>query len=349
MILASHGIISSSISQALPFEFTVDTTIAGTSGVGKFQIPLVFFAGINASVNWGDGSSNAITTSNPPLISEIQHTYSTPAVYTIKITGNFGGWSFNNGGDRLKMSNIVSWGSLKITTSAGFRGCTNLTCSATDAPIITTTSLAQYFFGCTNFNGNISNWNTSTVTNMQEMFVSAASFNQNIGTKTINAGLPTQYTAWNTSNVTTMFEMFNGATNFNNGGSSDIGSWDVSKVTNMFEMFGGTAFNQNIGSWNVSSVTNMGRLFQNANSFNQDIGSWNVSNVTNFTSFMAGKTAANYSAANLDSIYNGWSSRSVKPNLSISFGTIKYTSASSAGRAILTGSPNNWTITDGGL
>ena len=55
------------------------------------------------------------------------------------------------------------------------------------------------------------------------------------------------------------------------------------------------------------------------------------------------------SATNLDAIYNGWSSRPVKPNLSINFGTAKYTSASSAGKAILTTSPNNWTCTDGGL
>jgi surface protein len=346
MILASHGIIGSSIVQMLPFEFTVNTTIAGSSGLGKFQLPLVFFAGLNASVDWGDGSSDTITTFNQ---AQTLHTYSTSAVYTIKITGNIGGWSFNNIGDKLKMNNVVTWGVLKITEAGGFHGCTNLTCSATDAPTITTLSLNKYFFACSNFNGNISNWNTSTVTNMQEMFVNASAFNQNIGTKTINSGLPTQYTAWDTSSVTTMFEMFNGATNFNNGGSSDIANWNVSSVSNMFEMFGGTAFNQPIGSWTPINVTNMGRMFQNANAFNQDIGSWNIGNVTNFTSFMAGKTNLNYSAANLDSIYNGWSSRAVKPNISITFGTIKYTAASVAGRLILTSAPNNWTITDGGI
>ena len=112
---------------------------------------------------------------------------------------------------------------------------------------------------------------------------------------------------------------------------------------------GATAFNQNIGTWNVSNVTNMQETFNNATAFNQDIGGWNVSNVTNFTGFMAGKTAADYSAANLDSIYNGWSSRAVQPNESISFGSIKYTAASAVGRLILTSAPNNWTITDGGI
>jgi surface protein len=89
-------------------------------------------------------------------------------------------------------------------------------------------------------------------------------------------------------------------------------------------------------------------MFNGATAFNQDIGSWNVSNVTNFGSFMEGKAAANYSAANLNSIYNGWGSRAVQPNLSISFGSIKYNSTAQSSKNILTGSPNNWTITDGG-
>jgi hypothetical protein len=64
---------------------------------------------------------------------------------------------------------------------------------------------------------------------------------------------------------------------------------------------------------------------------------------------MDNKTAANYSAVNLDSIYNGWSSRPVQPNLSITFGTIKYTAAGQAGKDILDNAPNNWTIIDGGI
>jgi hypothetical protein len=52
---------------------------------------------------------------------------------------------------------------------------------------------------------------------------------------------------------------------------------------------------------------------------------------------------------NLDSIYNGWSTKNPKPNLNITFGTANYTtSGGQAGKDILTGSTYGWTITDGG-
>jgi surface protein len=150
----------------------------------------------------------------------------------------------------------------------------------------------------------------------------------------------------NLSNVTSLSDYFRGCTVFN----GNVGGWDVSNVTNISRMFqNATAFNQDIGSWDVSSVTLMSNMFRNATAFNQDIGGWDVSSVTDFTDFMFGKTDSNYSAANLDSIYNGWSLLSVQPNLTINFNTIKYTAAGSAGKAILVGAPNNWTILDGGI
>jgi len=64
---------------------------------------------------------------------------------------------------------------------------------------------------------------------------------------------------------------------------------------------------------------------------------------------MANKTNLDYSSANYDALLIGWASRPVKPNISINFGTIKRTAASTTARAILTSAPNNWTIVDGGL
>lgn len=238
------------------------------------------------------------------------HTYSIAGQYVIRVTGGLTAITFNKGGDRLKLLEIQNWGDVAWTTmGSAYYGCSNMQGTFTDAPRLT------------------------NVTAMSYMFANAAAFNQNIG-------------SWDVSNVTSMYFMFTNATAFN----QNIDSWDVSNVTNMSTMFyGATSFNQDIGSWNVSSVTTMSYMFYSATAFNQNIGAWDVSSVTDFTSFMQIKTAANYSAANLDSIYNQWSLLSLSPNESIHFGTIKYTSLGAAGRAILVGATHNWTITDGGL
>jgi surface protein len=235
------------------FIFTVKTDNAGVSTSTQFRMPLISSTGLYFTVNWGDGTPVETITNHTLAI----HTYATAGTYTISTVGNLKNWSFNEGGDLLKMLNVFQWAGLEINEFRAFRGCTNLTATATDAPLITTTTLDRFFQNCPNFNGAI-------------------------------------------------------------------------------------------GNWNVSGITDMQHMFEGATAFNQDIGGWNVSNVTNFGSFMAGKTAANYSAANLDSIYNGWSSRAVKPNINITFGSIKYNSTAQSGKNILTGSPNNWTITDGG-
>lgn len=214
-----------------------------------------------------------------------------------------------------------------------------------------------------NFNQDIGGWNVSNVTNMANMF-NACQFN-NGGSASLNN--------WNVSNVTTMANMFNQ----NDAINQSLNSWDVSKVTTMNNMFyhanawnGNVtswntvsvvdmtaifrkciSFNQNVGGWNMTNVTNISQMFDSTY-FNYDISGWTVSNVTNATSFYPANGAGGapaISSANLDLLYNGWSSRLIKPNVSISFGTRKYTAASSAGRAILAGTPSNWIITDGGI
>jgi hypothetical protein len=123
------------------------------------------------------------------------------------------------------------------------------------------------------------------------------------------------------------------AGSFNNGGSSSINDWDTRRVTTAIEMFNyQTGFNQPIGHWDVSAISGF--------SFN---------NTGTTAGFMFGKTSDDYSSANYDALLIGWSSRTVRPNLLINFGTIKYTSAAVSARNVLTSAPNNWTIIDGGL
>lgn len=278
-------------------------TSAGSSTSTQVKLPLISTGTYNMLVDWGDNSTNTITTWNQ---AETTHTYASSGVYEIKITGICKGWRFINSGDVLKILNVTKWGCLDITTDSAFYGCTNLSATTQDAPIISTTSLLDTFRSTTNFSGNLNGWDVSNVTNMQQMFLSALRFNQPIGN-------------WNTSKVTNMTQMFrearafnqdigtwdiskvtlmNGvnsgmfysavASDFNNGGSPAINNWVVSGLTSLEDMFNGcTKFNQPIGNWNTSNVTNMNRVFYTSfgsNSvFNQDLSNWNMSKVTTVT------------------------------------------------------------------
>lgn len=255
--------------------------------------------------------------------------------------------------------NIGSWNvSLCQSMFGMFDGASSFNQNLNSWDVSGVFSMGQMFYGASNFNGNISSWNVGNVFSMNNMFSFATSFNQNIGSWNVSSvinmtsmfSVATSFNqnigSWNVGNVTAMDGMFNGATLFN----QNISGWNVSNVANMSSMFfAASSFNQPIGSWDVSNVTLMGGMFGGATAFNQNIGGWDVSNVTNFTSFMTGKTDSDYSATNLNAIYNGWSLLTLQPNLNISFGTAKYTLAGQSGRDVLTGAPNNWTITDGGV
>ena len=288
------------------------------SGTNQIKLPLQNWGTYNFNVDWGDGSSNTITSYNQ---SEVTHTFPSAGTYTVTITGTINGFSFEGTWDpiydRNKIISITNWGPVHLGNFTGF-------------------DYAFYFNRCSNLNLNAVSdvLNTSSITNMEGMLRYCTSLTS---VNNINS--------WDVSNVIYMSQMFDNSPLFN----SDISSWDVGNVNNMANMFSyAAAFNQNIGSWDVSNVQYLYAMFSYATAFNQNLGSWNVSNVLYFNDFMLGKTPSTFSASNLDAIYNGWSSRTVGSGKTISFGTAKYTSAGTAGRNILT-STYGWTITDGGI
>ena len=250
-----------------PFISTWDTTLTseGSSDDNQIKLPLEESGNYNFTVGWDDGTSDQITKWNQ---TEVTHTYDDPGEYTISITGTIEGWRFNNTGDRLKIIEISSWGSLRLGNSGGyFYGSSNLEQMKTDTPLdlTGTTTLQNAFRDCQNLWSawNIEDWDVSSVTNMSGMFRGAELFWQDIS-------------HWDVSSVTNMRWMFRDALSFD----QDINGWDVSSVTNMRGMFyEAESFNQDIGSWDVSSVTDMYVMFSHASSFDQDIGGWDVSSV----------------------------------------------------------------------
>lgn len=287
-----------------------DNTSTGSSNNNQIKLPLHSSGTYNFYINWGDGTEDHITTWNQ---AETTHTYSSIGTYTIRIRGIITGWSFSDGGDKLKILSVNRWGALRLGNIGNyFEGCSNLTLD-TVSDVLNLSGISSFtmaFKGCSSITtiNRVNEWNTSSITSMAQCFLFCSNFNQNIS-------------SWVTNSVGTFSQMFYGCTNFN----SPLNTWVVSNAANMFEMF------------------------RNAIAFNQDISSWNISNVNNLTGFMQGKTSANYSTTNYNALLNAWSLLTVQPNLTPNFGTINYTAAASSARAVLTGAPNNWTITDGGL
>lgn len=187
MILATHGIVGSQIVEVVPaFEFSVKTDNAGTTSSTQFRMPLSTSTGLNIDVDWGDGSAIENITVHTNAI----HTYATAGNYTIKVTGSLLGWSFLRfggfPGDNKKILDVKQWSAFEVTNDGNFYGCTNLTASATDAPIISTNNLLAFFRDCPNFNGVIGNWDISGVQSLRLFLRDADAFDQDISNWDIN-------------------------------------------------------------------------------------------------------------------------------------------------------------------
>ncbi|MDH5404093.1 MAG: BspA family leucine-rich repeat surface protein [Candidatus Heimdallarchaeota archaeon] len=325
-----------------------------TASTNTISLPLESTGIYNFVVDWGDGTTDTITTWDQ---TEKSHTYTDGnSEHTVTFNGNLSGWRFNNGPDSYKIIEISQWGNMSLGNAGNyFFGCSNLVLTASDVPDLSeTTNLAGTFAQAVSLGstGNLNNWDVSSVTNMKSMFWGAVLFNQSLDNWDVSSVTNMYgmfYSAlifnqpignWNVSSVTDMTNMFYLATSFN----QPIGDWNVSRVTTMKSMFyDATVFNQPIGDWNVSRVTTMQSMFYMTSAFNQPLGNWDVSGVTIMSSMFSGVTL-NYS--NYDHLLEGWSSLNLQISILFSGGLSKYTNASARQYLIDT---FGWTIFDGGF
>ena len=283
------------------------------------------------TIDWGDGMSDTNVTGN------ITHTYATPGVYTIEITGIFPAIYFNNTGDRRKIIEITSWGNIQWQSMQNaFYGCQNLNFDAIAPPDLSqVTSLKNMFRDAFAFNGILNGWDVSGVTDISGMFWDCDTFNRPLdgwSTGNITDMSDTFNEArefnqpldnWNTGSVTTMARMFRSASDFNqniNGWNTSqvtdmsdmfsftdmafpLNDWDVLQVTTMARMFRNSPYNQPLDQWDVDNVTDMFQMFHST-PFNQDITGWDVGNVINMAGMFGRNTSFNQPI-------NGWNVASV--------------------------------------
>jgi surface protein len=253
-------------------------------------VTLALAGTVNATVDWGDGTIQNVTTAGPHV-----HDYGTDDVYTVSVTGTVTAYnSASNGGsisERAKLVSVDAWGEVGFASLVNaFHSASNLTSvPATSGGLEGVTSMGSMFNGAAAFNSPIGDWDTGNVTDMQAMFQNASSFNQPIGdwdTGNVTrmgfmfsgaSAFDQPIGGWDTGNVTTMRTMFQNASSFN----QPVGDWETGNVTDIGHMFAGaSAFDQPIGDWDTGNVTDMRAVFQNASAFNQPIGGWNTGSVT---------------------------------------------------------------------
>ena len=200
------------------FVFNVKTDNTGTSNNDQFTLPLVTsFNILTASVDWGDGNTNLISSSAQVTKT---HTYSSAGSYTVKMTQTIGtvgikGFKFNNGGDKLKILNVENWGNINFDQPNVFSGCANLTCTAPDFPFAIGDASSTIFQSC------------AAITSMD-------------------------ITRWDVSSMTNIGFFFNGCTNLSD---FDASGWDVGNVTNTNGLFKNCEkMDFSLADWNLSSM-----------------------------------------------------------------------------------------------
>jgi surface protein len=210
-----------------PFIFDAITT----ADAEVFQMPFRTTSTVNAEVDWGDGTSDTVTSS-----AEAVHTYATAGTHTITVTGTINGWSYyfaNQDGvsvDKDQMGNVSQWGSFLVDEDVTFYQCTNMTVSATDRLKFTDTyNFGYWFFGTTSMTSiDVSNWDISSMTSLRRMF--------------------------STTGLT----------------SIDISSWDTSNIENMEGLFNNSeslATITGIENLDLTSLTNAGGLLERCTSY----------------------------------------------------------------------------------
>jgi hypothetical protein len=196
-----------------------DNISVGSSNNNQVKLPTYNGGTYNCIISWGDGLSDIITAWNDAALT---HTYAAIGTYPVRIYGQFEGFRFNNGGDKLKLLSIDNAGDLfRLGNNNGyFYGCSNLT----HVKNLNTTGMTNFYYfyrDCINFDDDI-DYDSSAVTQMYAFLYNCSKFN-----KPLNA--------LDTALVTDMSYMLNNCTLFN----QDLSFLNISNVAHMTFMLNG--------------------------------------------------------------------------------------------------------------
>ena len=157
--------------------------------------------------------------------------------------------------------------------------------------------------------------------------------------------LTTDFTLWYPTIVTNFTAMFQNTPLWQGIG---LPIWDTPNGTTMTSMFQNCpTFNQDLSGWIIQNVTSLKNMFSGCTAFNANLSTWDISNVIDASGMLdnCGMSSQNYS---LILYFWAYQAPNIRPNVTFGAQGLLYFPWADSSKAVLTGAPYNWIITDGG-
>jgi hypothetical protein len=268
----------------------------------------------------------------------------------VTVEGTIRGFSFNNTGDRLKITNVSRWGTLRFSNATvvngWFHGCSNLTITATDSPDLTgSTSATNVFSGCSSLTTipNIDSWSWGNVTSFLLAFNGCTLLNEpslsdiDISSATTISNMYLNCSALNQSfadydmtNVLNASSAFRNCSSLNQSFTGTFTSTTGSVTTFAQTWEGCTVLNQSFAALSTGSANNFASMYKDCTALDQNFAALNVQNVTSANFMFENVTL---STSNYNATLVGWEAQAVQNNVVFVGGNSTYTAAGAAGTA----------------
>jgi hypothetical protein len=153
------------------FTIEVKTDNAGTSNDNQFQ-----FTGAVGDYDVVAKQNNIVVATFTDLSGQETITLPSSGIYVLEVipkeVNGFNRINFDNGGDKLKITDIKQWGNVAWSNFArAFFGCSNMLITATDIPnLINVNIMFVMLLNATIANINMRSWDVSGITNMDRIF-----------------------------------------------------------------------------------------------------------------------------------------------------------------------------------
>jgi len=230
----------------------------------------------DCTVDWGDGSTSAISTVAAESEAALTHVYSTAGTYTIRVSGTFPRINMRQSTTRTALITVENLGVMGWDSNGlhrGFEQCNRMTsfvAGNTDTSAITT--LFRTFRLCDRATSiNLSGMDTSNVTSMESTFHDC------------NALTSLNLSGMSTANVGSFFSTFHDCRLLT---SLDVSGFDTSSATGMATMFAECAAltSLNLSSFDTSGVFSFSGMFRSCTDLaSVDLSSFDTSSALNMS------------------------------------------------------------------